>query len=294
MKQGNYLNSIEAANLLGVNVSTIKRWTDSGKLNCIQTAGGHRKFLMKHINEYLKEHSGKANKVVIVPYDTSEHRQLNHLIQKHRISDLKPILLKNAIESHRDNVNLIITGLALAQYPIYKIFDELIAPVLRKIGDLWSGNSICVVEEHIASNILRDAILLLRGIIITEDTISQRAFCFAFSDDQHDIPLKMVQIILEQRGFDVYYSGQRTPIDSIEPFIAKYKPDRVYISSSYYDDDWTNIIIQSKNTELNTIYSLSEKYKFEIYVGGAGFDKLPYDKKFIKRRLNNFTEVYKY
>ena len=36
-------NSNQVAELIGVNVSTIKRWTDTGKLNCIKSAGGHQK-----------------------------------------------------------------------------------------------------------------------------------------------------------------------------------------------------------------------------------------------------------
>ena len=49
------LNSEEAARLLGVNVSSIKRWTDEGKLSCIRTAGGHRKFQMSHLADFLKK-----------------------------------------------------------------------------------------------------------------------------------------------------------------------------------------------------------------------------------------------
>ncbi len=51
-----YLNSEEAARILGVNVSSIKRWTDNGKLECIQTDGGHRKFQLSHLSKFLEKH----------------------------------------------------------------------------------------------------------------------------------------------------------------------------------------------------------------------------------------------
>ena len=35
-----FFNSLEAAKILGVNVSSIKRWTEEGKLECVKTAGG--------------------------------------------------------------------------------------------------------------------------------------------------------------------------------------------------------------------------------------------------------------
>ena len=51
-----YLNSKEVAMIMGVHVSTVKRWTDAGNLPCYQTPGGHRKFILSHIifsNEYV-------------------------------------------------------------------------------------------------------------------------------------------------------------------------------------------------------------------------------------------------
>ena len=55
-----YLNSKEVSGILGINISTLKRWTDSGKLGCEKTAGGHRKFTMQHIRDYYKMHSNSS------------------------------------------------------------------------------------------------------------------------------------------------------------------------------------------------------------------------------------------
>jgi len=293
MKINKYLNSVEAANILGVNVSTIKRWTDSGRLKCVKTAGGHRKFLMKHLNEYLKSQSSDTKDITVTPYDTSEHRQLNHLIQKHSTSDLKELLLKYSLDSKNEEVGMIITGLALGQYPLYKIFDDVITPALHKIGKLWENGDISVVEEHIASNIIRDSVITLREIIVNVEK-SDKVFCLAFDDDQHDIPLKMVQIILEQRGYNVYYTGQRTPSDSLEKLISKVNPSRLYLSGTYYDESWNEKQLESKQQELSTLYDLSEIYKFDLYIGGQVFDKLPFNENKIKRRLYTFKDVYKY
>jgi excisionase family DNA binding protein len=294
MKSSKYLNSVEVANILGVNVSTIKRWTDSGKLNCIQSAGGHRKFLMKHINEYLKKHSKSGKNITVLPYDSSEHRQLNHLIQKHRINELKDYLLRYSLESKFEEVSMIITGLALSQYPLYQMFDELVTPVLHEIGSLWEAGKISVAEEHIATNLIRDSLVTLREIIIKLENKDEKVLCLAFDDDQHDIPLKMVQILLEQRGFDVYFSGQRTPAESLEGLLSITKPTRLYLSCTYYDESWSSEQLEAKENELNILYKLSEKYNYDLFIGGQAFDKLQYDKSKIKRRLYTFDDVYKY
>ena len=48
-------NSYQVAELMGVNVSTVKRWTDAGKLNCQKTEGGHRKFHLNDLKDFFKK-----------------------------------------------------------------------------------------------------------------------------------------------------------------------------------------------------------------------------------------------
>ena len=56
-----YINSKDASEILGINISTLKRWTDNGILECTKTAGGHRKFTIQHIRDYYKKNK-KADK----------------------------------------------------------------------------------------------------------------------------------------------------------------------------------------------------------------------------------------
>lgn len=39
----------QASELLGVNIMTLRRWTDSGKIKCCKTIGKHRKYLLSEI-----------------------------------------------------------------------------------------------------------------------------------------------------------------------------------------------------------------------------------------------------
>jgi len=50
-----YISTREVSDLINVTETTIKRWTDSSRLKCVKTLGGHRKYLLNDIEILLKK-----------------------------------------------------------------------------------------------------------------------------------------------------------------------------------------------------------------------------------------------
>jgi excisionase family DNA binding protein len=48
-----FYSTAELARLLNVNASTVKRWANSGRLHCYKTIGGHRRFSLKQVREFI-------------------------------------------------------------------------------------------------------------------------------------------------------------------------------------------------------------------------------------------------
>lgn len=49
-----FLTTDDVSKMLHVGKSTIKRWTDEGKLKCFRTPGGHRKFKATNVEEFIE------------------------------------------------------------------------------------------------------------------------------------------------------------------------------------------------------------------------------------------------
>jgi excisionase family DNA binding protein len=283
-----FLNSEEAANVLGVNVSSIKRWTDEGKLQCIRTVGGHRKFQMDHLASFIEHNKKKSAKVSVFNIESSRDLELNYHILKGNFDFLKSYVLRHALISNRDSVQQVLTGLYLGQYPLYQIYDRLLVPVLHELGNRWMEGKLSIIEEHIASQIIRDAVVRLQGIIRVPKKKIGNVICLNLSNELHDIGLKMVQNILELRGYKTHYSGQKTPLFDFEQLMHKIKPNRLYISSTYVENP------EEDQKEIENIYDMCKENAIDIFVGGPGFDMIDYSHTSVVRRLNNFEEVNTY
>ncbi len=231
-----HFNTDEAAKILGVNVSTIKRWTDSGKLACIRTLGGHRKFTMEQISNFIEKNNERNNKVNAFPLEKSDDLQLSHWVLKKDFPKLIEYTKNQALLCNRKSVSDVLQSLYLAQYPLYSIYDDLISPVLNQIGALWTKGIISIVEEHFVSQTMKDCIIRLQSMISLPARKKGVVMCMSMFDDMHDLGLKMVDHILEYRGFKVLYSGQMTPQIKLNKIFENYSPQRLYISSNYVNN----------------------------------------------------------
>lgn len=281
-----YFNSHDAAKILGVNVSTIKRWTDEGKLECIKSIGGHRKFTMDCFAEFLGKNNKKISKINVFPIEEDSDLEISHHILKGNFDYLIDYVLEQAFLSDRNRVQYIMNGLYLSQYPLYEIYDKLLTHVLHKIGELWESDDKTITEEHIATQTIRDSIVRLQGIIRIPQQKVGKALCLNLANEMHDIALKMVDHILELKGLKVLFSGQITPVIKMERIFETFKPDRVYISSTIIDN------LNFAQLEFDEICNLSEKYHSSVFVGGQGFDFINYEHPIVNARLTNFEELY--
>jgi excisionase family DNA binding protein len=59
MDERQYLSRSEVAKMFQVSPSTITRWADEGKLPCVKTLGGHRRYEVRAIMKLVRQRAGK-------------------------------------------------------------------------------------------------------------------------------------------------------------------------------------------------------------------------------------------
>ncbi len=57
------------------------------------------------------------------------------------------LVLKHALTSQRQQVQQVMNGLYLARVPLYEIYDQLLSPVMHRIGALWLDKKVTIIEE---------------------------------------------------------------------------------------------------------------------------------------------------
>ena len=284
-----YLNSKEVASIMGVNVSTIKRWTDSGKLDCYQTVGGHRKFLLSHLKNFLKEKINQKLKVNIIQYLNKGEKELVQRIDRIDYKYLRDYLFQLGLQQSVDSIHDVINSLLIKGEPQYRIYDELILNVLNRIGDLWSNNKLSIADEHTMTETIRNVMYRIHSEISKNNVkIPKKVICMTLTNDEHEIPLVMIQSILDEINIPSTNLGPNIPVPEIESKIQVVNPTHLIISSNYVLDTDTF------NSEISQLLQICHKKDIEILIGGSGNHLLIEENRFTTIELKNMADLFNY
>ena len=284
-----YLNSKEVASVMGVNVSTIKRWTDSGKLDCYQTIGGHRKFLLSHLKNFLKEKINQKLKVNIIQYLNKGDKELVQRIDRIDYKYLRDYLFQLGLQQGVDSIHDVINSLLIKGEPQYRIYDELILNVLNRIGDLWSNNKLSIADEHTMTETIRNVMYRIHSEISKNNVkIPKKVICMTLTNDEHEIPLVMVQSILDEINIPSTNLGRNVPVPSIESKIQAVNPTHLIISSNFVLDTDTF------NSAISRLIKFCHKKDIEVLIGGSGNHLLIEENRSATIELKNMEHLFNY
>jgi MerR family transcriptional regulator, light-induced transcriptional regulator len=117
-----------------------------------------------------------------------------------------------------------------------RIDDEIIAPALWRIGDLWERGEISVADEHIATDIsIRVLALQREAQRVAQSRGEHRVLLAAPAGEQHIVALRMVDDLLRNAGYEVAMLGSDVPEDALMALMHRRPPDVVCLTSTMVD-----------------------------------------------------------
>ncbi|WP_442481329.1 helix-turn-helix domain-containing protein [Aeoliella sp. SH292] len=230
----------QVAQALGVSESSIKRWVDSGKLEAVKTAGGHRKLPLAAVVKLARE-QGYA---IVRP-------ELLGLAAEHvkcRLEDACEPLVETLAAGDESASQAIIEPLYHAGHSMVEIADQVIAPVFHEIGHRWARGEFSVHQERRACEIAIATLHNLRRMLPLPEPGAPRAIVTTPSDDHAELPSRLAELVLREKGWDARVLGISLPLDEIRAAVEKNPPDLALLSATHLDN--ANVFVTQANNDL--------------------------------------------
>ncbi len=266
-----YLSTREVADLLTVTETTVKRWTDSNKLNCTKTLGGHRKYTLQDIEYFAKENK-LALAGVTAPLSKSQLERLGYAVFSRNYDKIIEIIIEEAMEGDREGMFELLMYLVKNRMKFADLIDDLIQPALEKIGKLWQLNKLDVNAEHLASHTIKTAMSRLIVHLPQQRKKNIKILCACSEGEYHDIGLQALGYELELKGFKMLYLGADTPFKSLVKVIKLEKPNFILISATAPSITVTNFM-----NGIKEVYKAAKANEAKLVLGGRYVQK--YDLK---------------
>lgn len=224
-----FLTTRQLAQLWLVSEATIKRWADTGQLGASRTVGGHRRFLLSEVMRFQAERGlgasasggpapASAAAVASAAFDAeAAAEQFFESVSRGRAAEATALLLEARM-----------SGAALDL-----IFDALVAPSMRRVGDRWHADEMSVADEHLATSTATLAVESLgRSTAARAGAHAAEAVCCAAEEELHTLAVLCAQTVLEGAGWGVRNLGGHTPFFALADYVAAHRPALVCVSAT--------------------------------------------------------------
>lgn len=234
------------ARMTGVSMATLRAWERRYRFPESQrTAGGHRlysekdvmrlKWVKERIDEGMQtaqainalryqEQTGKLtlveNPPSVIPADKIQKTGAHLTVYQNQLLD--SLLGRDLAKAD------IALGEALAISSPEDLILEIIGPSLAKVGDAWEEGKINVATEHLATNYLRQRLLMWMVSGPPPKSINPIVLACA-PNEWHEGSLLIMGAMLRRRRWPVAYLGQAVPLIDLAGFVRELRPSTILL-----------------------------------------------------------------
>ncbi len=120
--------------------------------------------------------------------------------------------------------------------PASVVYDEVLAPVMQEVGELWARGALTIAQEHLVTHMVETS--LRRALTLVQAAPSQPVALLAcFPEDQHSLPLYGIALHAAAHGYRCVLLGQRTPASAVAQAVREFHPAWVGLSCTIAPED---------------------------------------------------------
>ena len=213
-------SSADVARFLNVGISSVKRWTDSGRLESIRTAGGHRRYEPRAVSRLAAELGVSAASLPSrAGLGISPARQRKQL-------------LRAIVEGDTGAIRETVLALAAASDRAQRM-DAVLGGALESSGDLWIAGKLSIDREHEASHAIASALAGASGP--GPAAASASVLLAAPPAERHELPLAMLRVVLHAAGWPTEFLGGDVPWPVLSERVRRQRPRMVLLTSRSRD-----------------------------------------------------------
>lgn len=232
------------ARMTGISMATLRAWERRYNFpESERTAGGHRlyserdvlrlRWVKDRIDEGMQtaqaihalrrqEKSGNLALVEQLPTLPDDHRLSSGSPHLHTISDQ----LFHAFENRDLNSADGLLGEALALTSPEELIFDVIGPTIARVGAAWENGKMSVATEHLATNYLRQRLLMWMVSGPPPKPINPIVLACA-PDEWHEGSLLILGALLRRRRWPVAYLGQAVPLPDLAGYVHDLRPSMI-------------------------------------------------------------------
>ncbi|MFY0652731.1 MAG: MerR family transcriptional regulator [Cyclobacteriaceae bacterium] len=114
---------------------------------------------------------------------------------------------------------------ALERYNFEDIFENILVPVLKRVGQLWTKDELNPAQEHFLSNLIKQKVQAEIEKLELPNKKAKTFLLFLPEWEDHDLGLLYSTYILRKNGIQVIYLGAKVPAINLVESVDMVKPD---------------------------------------------------------------------
>lgn len=270
-----FLTTQQAAEMVGLSVSTVKRLVETGAIPAVKTPGGHRRITESAVLEYAKAKglalveltaSSTTDRPLVLETVTSGHLKAVSESVDYWRTCLKTALLQSHVEEARHAVRTVYAMDSNAT----TLADELISPVMSRIGHAWQDGRIEIFQEHHACHLLAD---ILFELVRQARSRNKRTNSFGSAPlaigatpegDHYTLTGMLCELTLLERGWDVRNLGCHLPLIELTQAVTELQPRLVWLGVNHLQNESSFLV------DVRRLVETCRALKTSIVLGGRG------------------------